>query len=131
MPSLKKGIGWYILTLGLFTLAIVLLPDIDRLIPASITQILWLGFLIIPVIIARDNKKVLGLTRIKWQVRILAFSITATVSFTVFWFDTGGALILPELSVTLFYGIILAPIAEEVFLEVICSRYLKLKLENG
>jgi membrane protease YdiL (CAAX protease family) len=113
MINLIRGIIWYVIVVGM--LSIFYWLDLDRYIAGIIAQLLFLGFSIAPVLVARENGRALGLVKIKWRAGTLVFLITAAVAFVYCWIDTSGSLELPEWNIRLLYGIALAPVAEELF----------------
>ena len=112
MINLKRGLIWYVLTIGLVSILYAL--DVDRFLTGTIYQILLLGFAIAPFFKDRQNKGALGLVKIQWWVGVLAYLIAAAASFIYNWLMV-GELTLPKLDVRLLYIIALAPVGEELF----------------
>jgi len=73
------------------------------------------GFSIALVIKSADNKRLLGFIKPKWQTGVIVFLTIAAAAFIILWFDTSGDIFLPQLSDYMFYRIVLALAAEELF----------------
>ena len=124
MINLKRGLIWYILTIGLVSILYAL--DVDRFLTGTIYQVLLLGFAIAPFFKDRQNKGVLGLVKIQWWVGVLAYLIAAAASFVYNWLMV-GELTLPKLDVRLLYIIALAPAGEELFFRGYLQPAIKVK----
>jgi len=123
--SLKQGIIWYVLTIGLVSILYAL--DVNRFLVGTIYQILILGFAIAPLYVDRRSRDALGLVKIKWWIGLLIFLGSAIAQFVYYWF-TGGDITIPKLDFRLLYIIALAPVCEEFFFRGYLQRAMEVKI---